>query len=95
MWLGQRSSTKESAESVASMVTLPTIAQTTNRFKSVISENKLDYLDFPAFLFVLKLKSLQASLRVKVQAYLIELFSILTDITSRYRSHFGRSLFSM
>ena len=28
-----------------------------------------------------------------VQAYLIELFSILTDITSRYRSHFGRSLF--
>ena len=38
---------------------------------------------------------LQASLRVKVQAYLIELFSILTDITSRYRSHFGRSLFSM
>ena len=39
-------------------------------------------------------KYLQASLRVKVQAYLIELFSILTDITSRYRSHFGRSLFS-
>ena len=30
---------------------------TTNRFKSVMSENKLDYLDFLAFLFVLKLNS--------------------------------------
>ena len=43
----------------------------------------------------MKCPIIQASLRVKVQAYLIELFSILTDITSRYRSHFGRSLFSI
>ena len=39
--------------------------------------------------------TLQASLRVKVQAYLIKLFPILTDITPRYRSHFGRSFFSI
>ena len=51
MQLGQRSSTNESAESVASTDTLPTIAQTTNKADS-IPKHKTKVTTGPAALII-------------------------------------------